>query len=833
MNISGPMQESERQEQERKKEEEKRVSCVVKFRPCKDWRGEYGFDWVRKGEEDYEERIDLMDTPYTKDQKKQIIRKHMGEEKYRKWQRKHALAILNANSEEETKKARQDYQRSFDDYYNKLTNTEVMESFDSDAWKTKKDDTFSEAKSQKDQGATPMEYAYPAKYVTRVVYVMDRKQYGNVWFTSRLEYEDMANGSKEIQDKNDPAAHLDYLVNVDGHIQSLYSNNNIIFYSIPNYLDGLSSEQVPSSFDRQRLSDQWWFLQNGDYHYKKIKKVVFDEFLYGDVDSIQADELRISTKVIRFVKFADTDRAMAYKFKYIKLKGKMHVTAFVDCVYEGLARRCCCHYIDGKLSKVFCGEKWRLLENAKNDNKYKEEALLLERMSNELFLDRMIQNKNIDINYLCKQDKTGGYVNIKDGVLDHIQMTLSDPSVLDRCFLTEVDGYRKEDGKEFWGDYEITSWETRYLDSFRSLDLILKNEDETEKKVDYSIPVLSFGVSEFPRKRFTFRTLHDAPSQELEKNGEFKLQLRLEGNCPKLRFDTNNPNVSVNPKEISDPKDHDEITIKFTGKSPCWPSVFAICVDDNENEKRVGQLSLHIEEKRNITIGLVNVIIDNKPLSSKFSSAIEDNVDLMNNALLQAGIEPKYIRSSINIKSSQIRHIMSGKDIDYDKSDALDKLLKKELNTQRENNVELRFSYLIFCVDRGLTDSIVGYSSSEYNLIVISNSSAFDRADISTLTHELLHALRHPHHFQLNLNNNESSNAFCFPIKTSSNIMDYYTLNYSLHQYQWWLMQNALDGHNEEVKLKMEAERIRLKEKNDKEKKKKRQKRDNRGRIII
>ena len=23
------------------------VPCIVKFRPCEKWRGEYGFDWVR------------------------------------------------------------------------------------------------------------------------------------------------------------------------------------------------------------------------------------------------------------------------------------------------------------------------------------------------------------------------------------------------------------------------------------------------------------------------------------------------------------------------------------------------------------------------------------------------------------------------------------------------------------------------------------------------------------------------------------------------------------------------------------------------------------------
>lgn len=820
MSVSGTMTEGELRKLKEEEEEKKKVSCIVKFRPCEDWRGEYGFDWVREGPEDYEERIDCRDVPFTDDQNKQIIRKHMGEEKYRIWRRKHALAILEANSDEEMKKARADYQSSLEDYYNKLNEREVNENFDADAWKTKKDDTFSEEESEKDQGCTPMEYAYPAKYVTRVVYEMDRKKFGNVWFTSCLEYNDMANGSDEIEDSNAPAEQLDYLVNVDGHIQSLKKNS---FYSFPCYSDGKSSNQVPSCFDRRKLTDKWHFLPKGKniYKYKKISTVVFDEFLYGDNDSINAYQFRITTKVIRFVKFADTDRAMAYVFKYIMLKGKMHVMASVDCVYEGAPRRCRCHYIDGELSKIFCGGKWRLLEKAKNDRKFKEEALLLERMSAEVFVNRMIQNDHADIEYICLQNEEGSSGQVEDGVLDHVQMVLSNPGFLEMRVLMPVDGIHQKDGKDFWGDYEINSWGTRYKETFRSLDLILTDGDK-KKEIDYSIPVLSFGVSELPRKRFTFRTLKEAPKKELEKTHEFKLQLRIEGDCPKLRFDTNNPSsVVVDPKEITNPKDHDEITIKFIGKRPCWPSVMALCVDEDENEKRVGQLDLHIEEKRRIPIGLVNALIDNKPLSSKFVDAVEDNLDLMTNALLHAGIEPEIIRSSINIKSSQIRGVMSGKDIRFDKSDALDRLLVKELNKQREKNVKLRFSYLIFCIDKGITDNVAGYSSS-IGMILISNCSAYLRADISTIMHELLHALMHPHHFQLNLNNSAESNPFCFPIKTSSNIMDYYTLNYSLHQYQWWLMQYALDDYIVEMEKKIEAEKLRLIEKIKQERKKKR-----------
>ena len=40
----------------------KEVSCIAKFRPWKDWRGEYGFDWVREGPDDYEEEFSVGST---------------------------------------------------------------------------------------------------------------------------------------------------------------------------------------------------------------------------------------------------------------------------------------------------------------------------------------------------------------------------------------------------------------------------------------------------------------------------------------------------------------------------------------------------------------------------------------------------------------------------------------------------------------------------------------------------------------------------------------------------------------------------------------------------
>ena len=844
--AAGPAQGSSNGGGSDQQNEKKKVSCIVKFRPCKDWRGEYGFDWMREGSKDFEERIDLRDVDLTKKQKEQVICSHMGKEKYRKWQRKLVLNILNANTEQDADKAREEYQKAYDSYFNKLSDEEVTNNFDDAAWQSEanmKNDTFSEAESDVDDGFPPMEYSYPAKYVTRVEYVVNRKAYGHVWFTSRLEYEDMANGSDEIQDKSHPAKKLHYLVNIKGHIQSM-DKDKTGMYAVPCYYDSYdpfgSNYAIPTSFGKYKLTDKLWFEEGDDSHCKTIQKAVFDEFLRGEKEVLFAEGERATSKVVKFKKFADTDQAMDYCFKYIRIKGKLHTVASVACKYENADRLCRCHFIDGNLDEIYVAGKWKSLDKAKKDEKTKEESTLLENMAKEMFSERMIGNYKVSIAELLKLDANEKKCPAKEGVLDNIHITLNCPFVkLNEYLDHDNDGFEEKDGKVFWGDYEINTWKDRYAKSFRHLDVIYVDENGNEIDPNYRIPVLSFGVSDYPRKRFTFRTLRESPKKEIEQIGEFKLQLRIEGDCPKLRFTSNNPSaVVVEPAEMDHPKDHDEITVKFVGNTPCYPSIMAECLppdseDEEDGIKTVGQLDVHIEDKKVIDIGLVYVLLDGKPLSSKFSKAIDDNVDLMTNALLQAGMEPNYITGKINIKSSAIKKFMKGKDLDFEKTSGLDKLLYKELNKQRKYNLKLRFSYLIFCIDKGITDDIAGYSGPDPKIIVISNSSAYYRADVSTLIHELLHALDHPHHFQLNLNNDTEKNEFCFPIKTSSNIMDYYTLNYSLHKYQWHVMRRALDAREERIQPLIDEEQAKLDAEAEEKKKKNKIKRDRLGRIII
>ena len=80
-----------------------------------------------------------------------------------------------------------------------------------------------------------------------------------------------------------------------------------------------------------------------------------------------------------------------------------------------------------------------------------------------------------------------------------------------------------------------------------------------------------------------------------------------------------------------------------------------------------------------------------------------------------------------------------------------------------------------------------------------SDNFSYNRTSVYELTHELLHCLRHPHNFQLYHAGDETkvqTTPCCFPIAQTTNIMDYEKLDYSLHRYQWGLMEQSLRVDN-------------------------------------
>ena len=77
------------------------------------------------------------------------------------------------------------------------------------------------------------------------------------------------------------------------------------------------------------------------------------------------------------------------------------------------------------------------------------------------------------------------------------------------------------------------------------------------------------------------------------------------------------------------------------------------------------------------------------------------------------------------------------------------------------------------------------YKGREYPSIFIGKTFSTVRGQVSTLTHEVLHALGLPHSFQLY---GAYENKFCLPFAQTTNIMDYNTIAYSLRQYQWEVM---------------------------------------------
>ena len=225
------------------------VPCIVKFRPCKDWRGEYGFDWVREGEEDYKERIQIrsnkvgLGESLIEDLKEYdnfrtaALRNCMGEEEYAKWRRLQYFNWCNSNPREEWPKYF--HERSMEKVVELGKTINLGEYYDNELWKklSKEQDKFDESKQENAKADAPLAYVYPPKYVDKVVYSCKRSRQGSFWI-SKVHNIDDANGEKSIVQEDCPPVKASYFIKTDkgkghdGKEPIVYTNNN---FFIPIY----------------------------------------------------------------------------------------------------------------------------------------------------------------------------------------------------------------------------------------------------------------------------------------------------------------------------------------------------------------------------------------------------------------------------------------------------------------------------------------------------------------------------------------------------------------------------------------------------------------------
>ena len=106
------------------------VPCIVKFRPCEKWRGEYGFDWVRE-KDGYEETIKCDHAEknfyfdYSNKAQEDFLKERMGEKNYKHTMHKEERRLRKMHAQDNTPFD----QGELDDYMYQL-----YDRYKNDAW---------------------------------------------------------------------------------------------------------------------------------------------------------------------------------------------------------------------------------------------------------------------------------------------------------------------------------------------------------------------------------------------------------------------------------------------------------------------------------------------------------------------------------------------------------------------------------------------------------------------------------------------------------------------------------------------------------------------------
>ena len=792
------------------------VPCIVKFRPCKDWRGEYGFDWVREENDDFDETIEYDNKnsgfyfDFSFKEQEDFVRKKMGKDKdgsykYDKLKRKKRREIRKAHVNDNPPCPADDFNAELEDFMYGL-----YDEYKTEAWASsdRKKYHYDDSAKKKAGALSPIEYFYGPKYIEKVSYRIDREKYGDVWFMEDLEYEDMANGSAEAEEDsyvNKPQV-LKYFVAID-------SSDNPIKQSLI-YENG--SFKVPLYYDKA-----FFFKMDSD----TSKTVEFEkDGCYIKLEYYSKD---------------GCDRLIAYVTKNSRMKFAADEMWFC--------------YKDNKLVSYGWGKapdrdqlppSNSFDANDENEIKRKDENGFIKKY----LTDNVVCNENINIASLLADEK-----------VDKVRIVIIKPKARGSWELKSVKSkifeVKKEEDNKWnkerwtWNGHRIFSWKEWHEYSFhifpsdyeRSTDRLTKIGLKGEKPITYCIPVLSFGIGN-NRKRFEFRTSQDAPRKVNENKNEFNIQLFVKGSCKKIRLKSTPKNAIVTePKGDLKPKDGCiKVKVKFNGKKACENAfITAYTVQKDENNKEVeipvGKLQVKVSEPRELNAAFVKVFTGNKeviggeerfvpdPFSDSLSSCFEDQIDAIANAIGQTGITP-VIRKDLTIEvenSALAPFKVNGNYVDhYDNNGNegdLEDLFFNVFSNKYDKDPELLHSYPFFFIDGDHKDksayeteyyfdnniSFDGINSKKIYpngkpVVVAFNYIANDRAKAYCMAHELLHALSLMHSFQLR--GWKEPNVFCYPINKTSNIMDYYSLSYSLTKEQWEPAIAALDSYNSLVK---------------------------------
>lgn len=785
---------------------------LVRFRPRDDWRGEYGFDWVREGWDDYEERLERKkgtEAYKVKDKKASLINDE-------EWRKKKREIILDEHQAYNRMFHGEDYPRVdpltpqlWDIILNALADGET-ENF------------YNGSLVPADE---PMEYLYASEHVSRAVYRIHR-DVSDAW-TCDVYYENMANGDAAADDNK--TVKLDHFVYFDtgerlsikksgvtDYMAYVYEENDIISSN----LNAAARYQRDGGAHRLSLSTIARGLIAGNYNNytyfwnnsKKLWSSISDR--NDPCDFVEDEDFR---KIASYKSIQYEEGNAKYDLMYRTMDGIVHLLATLTVVENEKSYKYFVKYENGSLKKAKINGHW--LSSNQLSSKDKERI-------NKCINDNVANNVDMTIDVLSKSKEK------KDVVV-----TIGYPGSVKEVKLREQNGFKQKENRndlnehDKWHGHNIYSWKEDYEDTFDARYVTGKIEKEVlsgEKKYFgvnrrgiYMVPILSFGCDTilYKRTRFTFGGETDAPQKEPEKDGKYEIQLRIEGECKTLHLKSNKEVVVLDQTEIQNPKDRTKLTVTFEGKEPCDASIEATAEFDDGSKAFAGALAVKVWPTRFMYICFVKVKLVNEngvemKMPSDMQDAIKDNVDALRNALSAVGIVPEIKEVDISVKISEIARYRDGTNWNEKKTvngKQLDDVFINKYYRLCKNNPMLLYKYVVFFFPGSFYDTTAAYASEKkpegakepISFVLESSSFSYYRTSAYQIAHELLHRLDHPHNFQMyhsfydnNVVRKVQTTPFCFPIAQTTNIMDYWKLDYSLHKFQWELMATALDKNN-------------------------------------
>lgn len=810
--------------------------CIVKFRPCEDWSGEYGFDWVREGKDDFEEKIGVAKSiaSYGNDKDHNyagyipddiavdMLRKQKGDEEYEKW-REEKRKNLTQNSDkfyvdEKGKVVSDDEElnKTLEFLVDGLASIAIREDvrlYDETAWQTDGRIRVENNISRVDDGVQPMEYVYSPKHVISVKYYLNSKDLAGIW-RSEVNYKDIANGYHEAEEA---AYKLDYFMDTPSTMLSLLKKGD--GYVLPYYLE---KENDTISINNDEEINVWEWVSGKGVFCKSITGLeIFTEALrytlddrYGLYYKDGKDFDKISYKKIEYIQ-----KEIKIELAYWHINGKTYLLAKWTKMFIGKTYQL--FYEDGNVIST-CQSGWKRWLDLESEEKSEIKNTISPFFTEDIVLDRVFEDLPTMLN------------KVKNKEIDDVIITIGNPHSLKEYNLPANELTKDSLGREFWNGNRIVSWQEHYEDSFTHFNMRLKKEKRKEKKdvIKYCVPELSISHEDIKRTHFKFNTSIDAPIKSTEPKNEYKLLLRYEGNCDELRFETDQPDsIIVEPSVIENPKDKDSITVKYKGSYVPLAIINAIGVKKylvKDTEKLAGQLKVRINPSKLIKIMAIKVAIGGQGLSQKFEDCIEDQFDSMNNVFSQVGIKTDVMNLHVNLDEAMFNGFLVDGKIDTDKTvshekkgikidlgDAVLTALEEKFKFGERIALVLMQSVIFIYIDKSIHHATAYQTYSDIyhcKYEVFGQDISFTRARLGVFAHESLHALNCSHVFQMG--GFLRKNPFCFPLRETSNIMDYSMVLYSLHKYQWDIMNEEYPNFQSQIwnntrKYAMNDEKIR------------------------